>query len=196
MGLARKHRIRDQTNLESGRLNLRYHLPRLWHHFCLTTNGRLIQTGSFLQALARDDADEALAILLRTSPFPGVCGRVCPQENQCEGTCVLARKDKPIAIGHLERFVADFAREHGRPPTHDEVPRTGKRAAVVGSGPAGLACATDLIKAGHEVTVFEALHELGGVVVPLLALRPQAAMDHIGQLGNIGNPTDRLNQGG
>jgi glutamate synthase (NADPH/NADH) small chain len=78
---------------------------------------------------------------------------------------VLARKDKPIAIGHLERFVADFAREHGRPPTHDEVPKTGKRVAVVGSGPAGLACATDLIKAGHDVTVFEALHELGGVLV-------------------------------
>ncbi len=124
-----------------------------------------IDIREFIRLTADGEFLDAADVITRSSSLPAVCGRVCPQENQCEGTCVLARKGKSIAIGHLERFVADFAREHGRPPAHSEIPKTGKRVAVVGSGPAGLACATDLIKAGHDVTVFEALHELGGVLV-------------------------------
>jgi glutamate synthase (NADPH/NADH) small chain len=124
-----------------------------------------IDIREFVQLTAEEQFLEAAEVIGRSSSLPAICGRVCPQENQCEGTCVLARKGKPIAIGHLERFVADFAREHGRSPTDEEIPKSGKRVAVVGSGPAGLACAADLVKAGHDVTVFEALHELGGVLV-------------------------------
>ena len=124
-----------------------------------------IDIREFVRLTAEERFLDAAEVIGRSSSLPAVCGRVCPQENQCEGTCVLARKEKPIAIGHLERFVADFARTHGRSPAHDEIPKTGKRIAVVGSGPAGLACAADLAKAGHDVTVFEALHELGGVLV-------------------------------
>jgi len=124
-----------------------------------------IDIREFIRLTADGEFLDAAGVIAESSSLPAVCGRVCPQENQCEGTCVLVRKGKSIAIGHLERFVADFAREHGRPPAHEEIPKTGKRVAVVGSGPAGLACATDLIKGGHDVTVFEALHELGGVLV-------------------------------
>ncbi len=115
---------------------------------------RLVGAGEFL---------EAADVIAADNSMPAVCGRVCPQETQCEGACVLAKKGKPIHIGHLERFVADHARNLGSTvPT--PAARTGKRVAVVGSGPAGIACAGDLVGAGHEVTVFEALHELGGVL--------------------------------
>jgi glutamate synthase (NADPH/NADH) small chain len=116
---------------------------------------RHVEAGRFL------DAADVIAV---DNSLPAVCGRVCAQETQCEGACVLANKGKPIHIGHLERFVADYARAHER---HAEAPpaaRTGKRVAVVGSGPAGIACAGDLVGLGHDVTVFEALHELGGVL--------------------------------
>ena len=96
--------------------------------------------------------------------LPGITGRVCPQETQCEQVCVLGKKGKPVAIGYLERFIADWAREHRRSGTQ-VAPSTGKRVAVVGSGPAGLTCAGELAKLGHEVTVFEALHRPGGVLV-------------------------------
>ncbi len=115
---------------------------------------RQIEAGRFLEAADVIAADNSL---------PAVCGRVCPQETQCEGACVLANKDKPIHIGNLERFVADYARDQDRPVAPPPAP-TGKRVAVVGSGPAGIACAGDLVGFGHEVTVFEALHELGGVL--------------------------------
>lgn len=124
-----------------------------------------IEINEFVRLVQEEQFGEAAGVIGRDSSLPAVCGRVCPQEDQCEGACVLAKKGKPIAIGHLERFVADFAREHGREPEPHEVAGTGKKVAVVGSGPAGLACATDLAKAGHDVTVFEALHELGGVLV-------------------------------
>lgn len=115
---------------------------------------RLVGAGRF------DEAAEAIAA---DNSLPAVCGRVCPQETQCEGACVLAKKGKPIHIGHLERFVADHARGHGSPVPTTPV-STGKRVAVIGSGPSGIACAGDLVSAGHEITVFEALHELGGVL--------------------------------
>jgi len=94
-----------------------------------------------------------------------VCGRVCPQESQCEATCVLGKKGDPVAIGRLERFVADYERKSGQILLPDVPPSTGKRVAVVGSGPAGLTVAGDLIKLGHAVTIFEGLHESGGVLV-------------------------------
>lgn len=117
----------------------------------------------FVRRIGEGEFAEAAQVLAADNSLPAVCGRVCPQETQCEGACVLAKKGKPIHIGHLERFAADYAREHDhaaqpRPPT------TGKQVAVVGSGPSGIACAGDLAGLGHDVTVFEALHEVGGVL--------------------------------
>lgn len=116
----------------------------------------------FIRALAEGDVATAASVIARDSSLPAICGRVCPQEIQCEGSCVLGRKGEPVAIGKLERFVADTSRESiscaGRRPLN------GDRVAVVGSGPAGLACATDLAKAGYDVTIFESLHEPGGVL--------------------------------
>ena len=106
---------------------------------------------------------EAAEVIAADNSLPAVCGRVCPQETQCEGECVLAKKGKAIHIGNLERFVADYARAHPGSPAEPPSP-SGKRAAIVGSGPAGIACAHDLAALGHEVVVFEALHELGGVL--------------------------------
>jgi glutamate synthase (NADPH/NADH) small chain len=123
-----------------------------------------VRIDEFIRLVADGDFGGAAAVVAEDNALPAVCGRVCPQESQCEGVCVLARKERPIAIGHLERFVADWEREH--PPAPLPPPEsTGKRVAVVGSGPAGLACAGDLIRLGHAVTILEALHEPGGVLV-------------------------------
>jgi glutamate synthase (NADPH/NADH) small chain len=124
-----------------------------------------IDIREFVRLVAEERFQDAADVIKRDNFLPAICGRVCPQEDQCEGACVLARKYTPVAIGNLERFVADYEREHGGQVATVTLPKTGKRVAVVGSGPAGLACAADLIKAGHDVTVFEALHELGGVLV-------------------------------
>src|SRR5205085_2271611 len=94
-----------------------------------------------------------------------VTGRVCPQEEQCEGGCVLTKKGESLAIGHLERFVADWEMATGQVGLPQIAPATGRKVAIIGSGPAGLSCAGDLVQSGHEVHVFEALHELGGVLV-------------------------------
>lgn len=123
-----------------------------------------IDIREFVRLTADARFEEAAAVVARDNYLPAVCGRVCPQEDQCEGACVLSKKYTPVAIGHLERFVADYEREHGTAGS-PAVAKSGNRVAVVGSGPAGLACAADLIRAGHDVTVFEALHELGGVLV-------------------------------
>ena len=124
-----------------------------------------VQINDFISALADRDVAEAARILFTDNALPAMCGRVCPQESQCEAACVLDKKGKPIAIGHLERFVADYAREHGLIDHSVEVPPSGYSVAIVGSGPAGLACAGDLARLGHRVTVYEALHEAGGVLV-------------------------------
>ncbi|HEY1578585.1 MAG TPA: NADPH-dependent glutamate synthase [Terracidiphilus sp.] len=116
----------------------------------------LVYAGDYLGAAAKLREDNAL---------PAITGRVCPQENQCEGGCVLGRKGAPLAIGHLERFVADYERASGRLGLPHVATSTGKSIAIVGSGPAGLSAAGDLIQKGHRVHVFEALHELGGVLV-------------------------------
>ncbi len=119
----------------------------------------------FIGRIKEGDFSGAIRNLWTKNSLPAVCGRVCPQETQCEATCVLGKKGEPVAIGNLERFAADYEREHGTgalPPTAEP---TGKRVAVVGSGPAGLTVAGDLILKGHEVTVFEAFHKPGGVLV-------------------------------
>ena len=128
----------------------------------------------FVGRIVADDLDASFELLSRRNSLPAICGRVCPQETQCEAKCVLGRKDDPVAIGRLERFVADWKRENNpRPDTGEstapetEAPDTSvpqKRIAVVGSGPAGLACAGELTALGHRVTVFEALHTGGGVL--------------------------------
>ncbi len=124
-----------------------------------------IKIDLFIASLAEGDLAGAASIIKEDNSLPAICGRVCPQEDQCEGACVLSSKERPIAIGHLERFVADWERTQGEAEPPEAVPATGKKVAIVGSGPAGLACATDLAKAGHSVTVFEALHSPGGVLV-------------------------------
>jgi len=116
----------------------------------------LVADGNFLGAAEKMKEDNLL---------PAICGRVCPQEEQCEIKCIVGKKNEPVAIGRLERFVADYERETVGIRVPGLKARTGKKVAIVGSGPAGLSCAGDLIQMGHEVTVFEALHELGGVLI-------------------------------
>ena len=110
------------------------------------------------------NVEEAYQVISESSALPAVCGRVCPQESQCEGKCIRGIKGEPVSIGKLERFVADWAAEKGIIPQGAEQ-KNGKKVAVIGSGPAGLTCAGDLAKMGYEVTIFEALHEAGGVLV-------------------------------
>ena len=122
-----------------------------------------IRIPDFISRVAAGDFSGAAAVIAEDSSLPAVCGRVCPQETQCEGSCILGVKGEPVAIGQLERFVADWNRENGavRPSV---APSNGYKVAVIGSGPAGLACASDLAKMGYDVTVFEALHKPGGVL--------------------------------
>ncbi len=124
-----------------------------------------IEIDKFVMLVAEGSFGAAAEVVQRDNLLPAICGRVCPQENQCEGECVLAKKERPIAVGHLERYVADYVRNEGLEQVTERPAATGKRVAIIGSGPAGLACAGDLIQSGHEVTVYEALHEPGGVLV-------------------------------
>ena len=122
-----------------------------------------IDIPAFIQEVKAGNIEEAAKVIARSSALPAVCGRVCPQESQCEGQCVRGIKGEAVSIGKLERFVADWSREHGFVPAAPEK-TNGKKVAVIGSGPAGLTCAGDLAKLGYEVTIFEALHEPGGVL--------------------------------
>lgn len=123
-----------------------------------------IDIPAFIEQVKLGNIEEAYQIISRASALPAVCGRVCPQESQCEGECIRGIKGDPISIGKLERFVADWARENGIKPEPAKE-KNGKKVAVIGSGPAGLTCAGDLAKLGYDVTIFEALHEAGGVLV-------------------------------
>ena len=123
-----------------------------------------INIPEFISHVKQGDIEGAYQVISESSALPAVCGRVCPQESQCEGKCIRGIKGEPISIGKLERFVADSAREAGIKPQGAEK-KNGKKVAVIGSGPAGLTCAGDLARMGYEVTIFEALHEPGGVLV-------------------------------
>jgi glutamate synthase (NADPH/NADH) small chain len=122
-----------------------------------------INIPGFIKKVEAGEHEEAAKIIAESSALPAVCGRVCPQESQCEGVCIRGIKGEPVSIGKLERFVADWSREHGFVPAAPEK-TNGKKVAVIGSGPSGLTCAGDLAKMGYEVTIFEALHEPGGVL--------------------------------
>ncbi|MBL7125028.1 MAG: NADPH-dependent glutamate synthase [Dehalococcoidales bacterium] len=145
----------------------------------------------FINAIREGDMPEAVKLLKDKNSLPGICGRVCPQETQCEATCSLAKKDAPIAIGRLERFVADWERANMQSASSlpAQPAPSGKQVAVVGSGPAGLTAAADLVKLGHSVTIFEALHVAGGVLmygIPEFRLPKdivQAEVDYVASLG-------------
>lgn len=123
-----------------------------------------INIPGFIEQVKNGNFEAAYQIISESSALPAICGRVCPQESQCEGKCIRGIKGDPISIGKLERFVADWARENGIKPVGAKE-SNGKKVAVIGSGPAGLTCAGDLAKLGYDVTIFEALHEAGGVLV-------------------------------
>lgn len=123
-----------------------------------------VRIPEFIEKTAAGDFEGAYQVIAQSSSLPAVCGRVCPQENQCEKHCVRGVKGEPVAIGRLERFVADWHNQHKQDAVHKPAPN-GHKVAVVGSGPAGLTCAGDLARLGYEVTVFEALHTAGGVLV-------------------------------
>ena len=151
-----------------------------------------IDIPGFVVAMREGNMPEAVAILKAKNALPGICGRVCPQETQCEQVCTIAKRDAPIAIGRLERYVADWERAHPEveaAPDEDAPEPTGKRVAVVGSGPAGLVAAAELVKMGHSVTMFEALHVAGGVLmygIPEFRLPKeivQAEVDYVTSLG-------------
>lgn len=139
---------------------------------CLNCKNKMCMRGcpvkiaipDFISKVAEGKFEEAYQVILQSSSLPAVCGRVCPQENQCEGRCVRGIKGEPVAIGRLERFVADY---HNKNFTEDvkKPLKNGHRVAIIGSGPAGLSCASDLAKKGYDVTIFEALHTAGGVLV-------------------------------
>ncbi|HSF85122.1 MAG TPA: NADPH-dependent glutamate synthase [Acidimicrobiia bacterium] len=148
-----------------------------------------VRIDEFVELVSAGDFAAAAAVVKQDNALPAICGRVCPQEYQCEGACVLGRKHEPVAIGALERFVADYEREQGTSVAPSMQARTGKRVAVIGSGPSGLACAGDLARLGHEATVFEALHELGGVLVygiPEFRLPKEIVRIEVAQLQRLG----------
>jgi len=159
-------------------------------HSCMDGCPVEVDIPDFVKAIRDGDMPEAVRILKNKNSLPGICGRVCPQETQCEATCSLAKKGAPIAIGRLERYVADWERANRQGVTPiAQLTLTDKRVAVVGSGPAGLTAAADLAKLGHSVTIFEALHVAGGVLmygIPEFRLPKnivQAEVDYVTSLG-------------
>jgi glutamate synthase (NADPH/NADH) small chain len=149
-----------------------------------------VRIPEFIAALAEGDLPEAARILLEDNTLPAVCGRVCPQETQCEKVCVRGSKGAPVAIGYLERFVADWALAHPEKlPKEDKPEPTGKKVAIVGSGPAGLTMAGELARMGHTVTIFEALHDTGGVLrygIPEFRLPKRIVDIEVERLKNLG----------
>lgn len=150
---------RDEAMLEATRcLNCKN--PR-----CVAACPVGLSIPEFIAALKEGDEALAAEVISKDSSLPSVCGRVCPQESQCEGSCVLGIKGEPVSIGKLERYVGDWQIAHAEDGKTEPVKKNGRKVAVVGSGPAGLACASDLAKLGYEVKIFEALHKVGGVLV-------------------------------
>ncbi len=132
--------------------------------FCVAGCPVNVPIPEFIQAVLDEDFLKAYEIITTENALPAICGRVCPQENQCEKKCIRGRKGEPVAIGRLERFVADYVMDH-YPEQVEATKKNGIKVAVVGAGPAGITCAGELAKKGYEVTIFEALHELGGVLM-------------------------------
>lgn len=148
-----------------------------------------IDIPAFVGAIARGDIRKAIDVLKEANTLPAICGRVCPQEDQCELRCILGRNGLPVAIGNLERFAADWEREEDEVRMPEPAAPTGRRVAVVGSGPAGLTCAGELARRGHKVTVFEALHEPGGVLtygIPEFRLPKRIVQAEIDALRRMG----------
>ncbi len=144
-----------------------------------------INIPNFIRYIKTGDFKSAAEVIAQASALPAVCGRVCPQESQCEGRCILGVKQEPVSIGKLERFIGDWARDNDITQQTTIVPN-GKKVAVIGSGPAGLACAGDLAKLGYEVTIYEALHKAGGVLeygIPSFRLPKKTVVRH--EIGNI-----------
>ncbi len=158
------------------------------HHPCVNGCPVNVRIPEFIQAVGQRRFEDAYHILKSTNSLPAICGRVCPQENQCESKCVRGIKGEPVAIGRLERFVADWFMQHGE-ETVEKPASNGHKVAVVGSGPAGLTCAGDLARKGYEVTVFEALHTAGGVLmygIPEFRLPKDIVQKEIQQLKQWG----------
>ena len=132
--------------------------------FCIAGCPVAIDIPGFIKCIVAGDFGGGVKKIKETNALPAVCGRVCPQEDQCEKVCVLGKKGSPVAVGRLERFLADWEAASGELETPEMAPRTGKKIAIVGSGPAGITVANDLALLGHEVTIFEALHDAGGVL--------------------------------
>lgn len=132
--------------------------------FCVEGCPVNVPIPEFIQAINEENFEKAYDIISTENALPAICGRVCPQENQCEGKCVRGKKGEAVGIGRLERFVADYMIEKGTLQSHNII-SNGRKVAVVGAGPAGLTCAGELAKKGYEVTLFEALHEVGGVLM-------------------------------
>ena len=149
-----------------------------------------VEIPKFIKAVSEENFAEAIKILKRKNSLSAVCGRVCPQENQCESKCVLGIKGEPVAIGRLERFVADYAREHGLDKAEvSEIVPKGKKVAIVGSGPSGLTAAGDLAKLGYDVTIYEAFHVAGGVLmygIPQFRLPKEIVQHEIKALKDLG----------
>ncbi len=173
----------DMAKLESSRC-LQCKKP-----LCVTGCPVQVQIPQFIALIGEGKYAEAARKIKETNALPAVCGRVCPQEEQCEKACILAKKGNPIKIGYLERFVADYERENNKIEIPAPAASTGKRVAIVGGGPAGLTVAGDLVKLGHDVTIFEALHRAGGVLmygIPEFRLPKaivQAEVEYLKKLG-------------
>lgn len=149
-----------------------------------------VEIPNFIHAIAQENFSEAIEILKHKNSLPAVCGRVCPQETQCESKCVLGIKGEAVAIGRLERFAADYAREHNLDVVSKEtVVQKNKKVAIIGSGPSGLTCAGDLAKLGYDVTLYEALHAAGGVLmygIPQFRLPKEIVQHEISALKKLG----------
>ncbi|AET66713.1 NADPH-dependent glutamate synthase, homotetrameric [Desulfosporosinus orientis DSM 765] len=173
----------EETAIEEAKRCLQCKKPK-----CVTGCPVEVLIPEFIHKIAEGDFQEAVNVLKVKNSLPAVCGRVCPQENQCESKCILGIKGESVAIGRLERFVADYGMKTGKSEfTKPEA--SGKRVAIIGAGPAGLACAGDLAKAGHTVTVFEALHVAGGVLmygIPQFRLPKEIVQTEIDTLKAMG----------
>ncbi len=173
----------EQARLEAGRC-LQCKKP-----LCVAGCPVKVDIPGFLELVCRGEFAAAARLIKKTNALPAICGRVCPQEDQCEVECILGKKFEPVAVGRLERFVADYERENDLIELPEKMPPNGKKVAVVGSGPAGLTVAGDLVLLGYEVTVFEAFHKPGGVLmygIPEFRLPKEiveAEVDYLVRLG-------------